>query len=266
LARLISAAILAPILWAAIKLAPPPAFCVLVAAAIVVGCWELYRMLEKYSARPFTWLGIAASLAVAWSFGDRAPHFDVALPIVAVTALAMVNSMWRRDNPAQMLGASINTVFPVVYIGLMLSYLIRLRAIPGEIGGDLLVLLFICVIFGDTAAYYGGSNFGRHRMTPRISPKKSWEGAVFGMLGSIGGGLLAHFWFYQALPLRHAIILGIVLGLAAIFGDLAESLIKRAAEIKDSSSLIPGHGGLLDRADSVLFSAPVLYYYYLYLL
>jgi phosphatidate cytidylyltransferase len=130
----------------------------------------------------------------------------------------------------------------------------------------LLLLVLVCVIFTDVAAYYVGSNLGRHALAPRLSPKKSWEGAVGGLLASVGGAVLAHLWFFQRLPLGHAIALGLILGVAAIMGDLAESLVKRAAGVKDSSSLIPGHGGLLDRADSLLFAGPLLYYYYLWFL
>jgi phosphatidate cytidylyltransferase len=260
--RLVSAAVLAPILWATIKLAPASVFCLLVAVAIGIGCWELCRMLDRRGARSFPWLAVAAALAVAWSFTGHEPRFETVLPIVALTTLSMVLAMWRRDDPAEMLGATMGTLFPVVFVGLTLSYLIRLRGMPGEDGADLLILLFICVIFADTAAFYGGSNLGRRRMAPRISPNKSWEGALCGLAGSMGGGLLAHVWFFQRLPIHHALILGVVLGLAGIFGDLAESLVKRAAGVKDSSSLIPGHGGLLDRADSLLFAAPILYYYY----
>ena len=102
-------------------------------------------------------------------------------------------------------------------------------------------------------------------MSPRaraISPNKSWEGAIGGLAGSLLGALLGHFWFFQELPLHHAIILGLLLGCAAILGDLVESMVKRAARMKDSSSLIPGHGGVLDRIDSLLLASPVLYYYY----
>jgi phosphatidate cytidylyltransferase len=253
--RLISAGVLAPILWLGV-------FCGLVGLAIATGCWELFRMLRARGARPFPWLGIAGSLAIAWSFVGLQPLYETALPLIAVTVLATIIAIWRRSDPSQMLDAVTNTLFPMVFVGLALSYLIGLRRVPGEDGSDLLLLLFLCVILADTAAYYGGSNLGRRRMAPRISPNKSWEGAIFGMAGSIAGGLFAHHWFFQRLPLAHALALGVVLGLAAILGDLSESLIKRASGVKDSSSLIPGHGGLLDRADSLLFAAPVLYYYY----
>jgi phosphatidate cytidylyltransferase len=260
--RLISAAILAPILWASVKLAPPGVFCGLLFVAVGVGCWEMYRLLGACGARAFSWLGLLASWAVLWSFVGLVPRFPAAAPIAAVTIVAAVLAMWLRENPRDMLEATLKTVFPVLLVGLTLGHMIGLRRVPGEEGSDLLILLFICVMFADTAAYYGGTALGRHRMAPRISPKKSWEGALFGLVGSVGGALVGHLWFYQQLPLRHTLILGLLLGCAAILGDLAQSMVKRSAGAKDCSRLIPGHGGLLDRADSLIFSSPILYYYF----
>jgi phosphatidate cytidylyltransferase len=121
----------------------------------------------------------------------------------------------------------------------------------------------LCVTLSDTGAYYAGSAFGSHRMAPVISPKKSWEGVAGGVIGSLIGALLGHFWFFQRLPLAHALALGVVLCAAGILGDLGESMLKRTAGVKDSSALLPGHGGVLDRVDSLLVAAPVLYYYWM---
>ncbi len=107
-----------------------------------------------------------------------------------------------------------------------------------------------------------GTAVGKRAMAPVISPNKSWEGAGAGVAASVLGALIAHFWFYQRLPLFHALLLGGALGMTAVLGDLAESMVKRSAGIKDSSHLLPGHGGVLDRMDSLLFAGPFLYYYY----
>jgi phosphatidate cytidylyltransferase len=261
--RIASAALMAVVVWASLKLAPVWVFYALACAMILGACWELYRMLEKFGARPFHWLGLAATAAMLWSFTDRAPSFHPCLPLIAIVVLSLVMSIWRREDPPRMLRAAMHTIFPVLFVGLALGYVIMLRTVPGEDGTDLILLVLICPIFADTFAYYVGSSIGRHRLAPRLSPKKSWEGAIGGIVGSVLGALLAHLWFYQRLPLSHAIVIGLVLGAAAILGDLAESLVKRATGVKDSSSLIPGHGGLLDRADSLLFAAPILYYYYM---
>ncbi len=260
--RLITAAILAPVLWVMIKMAPPIAFAGMAVVLIGVAGWECYRMLENRGARPFTWLGIAAGMAVVWSFSGSAYAPATHLPIVILTVLSVILAMWRRSDPGAMLDATMNTVFPVLLVQLGLAYLVGLRMMPGEDGPDLLLLLFICVIFADAGAFYVGTTLGKTRMAPRLSPKKSWEGFAGGLVASVGAALLAHFWFYQRLPWGHAVALGLILGVAAVLGDLAESVIKRAAGVKDSSSLIPGHGGLMDRTDSLLFAGPILFYYY----
>jgi len=260
--RVATAAVLIPVLWVAIKLAPPPVFTAIALLFIGGACWECYRMLERRGARPFKGLGLVAGLAVVWSFTGLDPVFGATLPLVLLVGLVVVLSMWMRANPVEMLEAALATFFPVMFLCVPLGYLVGLRSMPAEDGPDLLLLLFICVIFADTAAYCVGTLIGRHRMAPRISPKKSWEGAVGGLLASALGAWIAHVWFFQRLPLEHALVLGLILGTAAILGDLAESMVKRAVGVKDSSRVLPGHGGLLDRADSLLFVGPVLYYYY----
>jgi len=254
---------MAVIVWMAIKLAPLWLFYLLAFLFISGACLEMYRMLGKSGAPPFRWLGLAASCVLVWSLLRHPPLIEPCLPLISVTILTVLMAIWRRKDAAEMLGTVQNTIFPVIFVGLALGYLPKIRTIPGEDGADLLLLVLVCVIFADAAAYYVGSSIGKHRLAPRLSPKKSWEGAAGAILASVGGAVLAHFWFFQRLPVGHAITVGLVLGVAAILGDLAESLVKRASGVKDSSNLIPGHGGLLDRSDSLLFAGPVLYYYYL---
>jgi phosphatidate cytidylyltransferase len=262
LLRVITAAVLLPVLWVAIKMAPPPVFSVLALTFIGAACWECYRMVQRDGIRPFAWLGVAAGLAVVWSFLGFQPRYGAELPLVWLTVLTLVLAMWKGSSPNQMLQTTVVTLFPALFVGLGLAYLVGLRGMPGNDGEDLLMLLFVCVIFADTAAFIFGKAFGKHAMAPVISPNKSWEGALAGVAGSVLAALIAHFWFYQRLALPHALLLGAVLGMAAILGDLAESMVKRSAGVKDSSNLLPGHGGVLDRMDSLLFAGPLLYYYY----
>ena len=264
--RLLTALVLMPVLWVIIKMAPPWIFIGVAVLAISVALWECYRILDGRGAQAFRWVGLAASWAIAGSFLAERPLFGPALPLIAGTMLTLTLAMWRRANPAEMLEASLKTVFPLLFVGLALGYLVGLRAMPGEDGKDVLMFLFLCVISADSFAYYTGKTVGRHRMAPRLSPKKTWEGALAGIAGSLIAALVAHLWFYQRLPLEHALILGLALGLAGMLGDLAESLLKRACQVKDSSHLLPGHGGLLDRMDSLLFAGPILYYYYVFFL
>ncbi len=260
--RLLTALVLLPVVWATVKFLPMWAFLGLAVLWVGGACWECYGLLEARGARPFKVLGAAASIALAWSFAGLRPSYGLEAPLVAVTAAAALAAMRYRRRPGDMLEAVVYTLFPVLFVGLCMGYAVGLRAVPGATGKDLLTLLLVCVILSDTAAYYVGSTLGMRRLAPGLSPMKSMEGAIGGLVASLAGALLAHFWFYQSLPLGHALAVGVVLGTAGIAGDLAESMVKRAAEAKDSSSLLPGHGGLLDRADSLLFAGPALYYYY----
>jgi phosphatidate cytidylyltransferase len=264
--RIITAIILVAGLLLVVKKTPAWVFEILFGAVICIGVLEAYELLRGKGYRPCRLQGILATLALVWMASSFAPPYRAEVPLVAAVILILVSPLFIRDDPEEMLACSMSTLFPVFCFGYMLSYLIAIRILPGETGEDLLLLLFVCVSFSDTGAFYVGTLFGRHRMAPGVSPKKSWEGAAGGLVAAVGGGLLAHFWFYQALPVFHAVILGLLLGSMGILGDLAESMLKRATGSKDSSGLLPGHGGVLDRVDSLIFSAPVLYYYYLFFL
>jgi phosphatidate cytidylyltransferase len=260
--RILTAAILLPILWASVKLAPPAVFCGVAFLFVGAATLEALRVMRSEESEPFVWIGLVGTLALTWSFLDMAPRLEPIVPLAATLVITFVLAMLRRGSPRAIVASTLGTLFPVLLVGLGLGLLVGLRAMPGEDGEDLLMLAFACVMLSDTGAYYVGRTLGRHKMSPRLSPKKTWEGAAGGLLASVAGGCLAHFWFYQRLPLAHAIILGLLLGVAGIFGDLAESTLKRAAGVKDSSGLLPGHGGVLDRLDSLLFAGPILYYYY----
>ncbi|HEU0264987.1 MAG TPA: phosphatidate cytidylyltransferase, partial [Geobacterales bacterium] len=151
----------------------------------------------------------------------------------------------------------------VCYVPLLLSHLVLLRALSD---GVLWIFLMMTVVMSsDTAAYYVGSAIGRHKLYPAVSPNKSVEGAMGGLAGSVVGALIFRTLFFPSLPLGHLLLVALILGLLAQTGDLFESLLKRSFGVKDSGTLIPGHGGVLDRIDSILFAAPAAYYYALYL-
>ncbi len=147
------------------------------------------------------------------------------------------------------------------YVGLLSGSLIRLRHDFPE-GSKLVYFLLLVVWLGDSGAYYVGKTFGKHKLSPRISPKKTVEGLFGGVAASIITAVTIHFTFFPEFPLLHAIIAGVILSFAGVVGDLAESMWKRSASVKDSGTLIPGHGGFLDRFDSILFTAPILYFYW----
>lgn len=258
--RILTAAILLPILFVIIKFGEPFYYFLIGGIAVSIASIELYRILESIGYRCHKWIGIILSLAVAYSFLE--PRFQVGYPIVVSIILVMFVSLLKVEDFQEAVSSVIATFFPIFFIGYTFGYQVGLRAIPGEDGKDLLVFLFFVVWIGDTAAFYIGKSLGKHKLSSKISPKKTIEGAIGGVIFSMIAALVAKLWFYNRLELHHAIILGVVLGIFGIFGDLAESLFKRAAKVKDSSGTLPGHGGFLDRADSLLFTGPVLYYYY----
>ena len=145
------------------------------------------------------------------------------------------------------------------YIGLTLSYLLVIRGLPE---GALLIFFVVLVTWaGDTGAYVAGKSLGRHALAPAISPKKTYEGLAGGLVFACLLALIAREWFLPRLSPGDCLLLSLLLTAAGLAGDLAESAVKRSAGIKDSGALIPGHGGMLDRLDSLLFTAPVFYYY-----
>ena len=260
--RLLTAALLIPAAWYLSKRAPFPVFLAALLLVAAGAAWECCGILRHRGARPFAIAATAAAAAAAGAFATPFPYEALAALFAGLVFGVPVLSMARRGDPGEMLDAVQATVFPALFIGLPLAFAGALRAVPGETGPDLLLLLLLCVTLADTGAYYAGSRLGRHRMAPSISPKKSWEGAAGGLAGSVVGALVAHAWFFQKLPVRHALAIAALLCAAGIAGDLAESMLKRAGGVKDSSGLLPGHGGLLDRMDSLLAGAPILYYYW----
>jgi len=163
------------------------------------------------------------------------------------------------------LPSSAIAVLATLYVGMLGGSLVRLHNDFPD-GWKLIFFLLLVVWLGDAGAYYVGKQFGRHKMSPRISPKKTIEGGVGGAVVSIITALVIHFTFFPNFPLLHAAIAGVILSAAGVVGDLAESMWKRSADVKDSGTLIPGHGGFLDRFDSVFFTAPILYSYWFLIL
>ena len=179
-----------------------------------------------------------------------------------VTLLVIPASyVFRNSSLDDALPASAVAVLGTMYIGMLAGSLIRLRRDFPE-GPKLVFFLVLVVWLGDAGAYYVGKKFGRRKLSPRISPKKTVEGLMGGVAMSVITALVIHFTFMRDFPLAHVIIVAIVLSIAGVIGDLAESMWKRSAAVKDSGTLIPGHGGFLDRFDSVLFTAPILYVYW----
>ncbi len=263
--RLLTALLFLPPLYLLLQYGPPWAFLLLVCLAVLVGQWELYRMFAQAGVAPLkeAGYGLGALTVLAFYFqGDRIPEAMALIPLGLLILLGA--RLWTGGEIRRAWQDVALTFFGVFYVAWLLGYLIRLRDLDG--GVALLLLLFLVTWVGDSAAYYVGSTWGRRPLAPGISPKKTWEGAIGGFLAGLattwGAG---HLWL-PPVSLAETLLLGATLGVLTQLGDLAESLLKRGAGVKDSSALLPGHGGLLDTVDSLLFTSPALYYFAVYFL
>ncbi len=263
MARVLSAIIFLPILFSVLWLAPPIWFVAIAGLGVLLGLYE-YFALSKQGGLIH---GLIAAVGILAAFYFEKQELIVAIvaTLVVFELLVQLFSNADKEDFGHVLPDAATRVFGVMYVALLGGYIIALAVIESQIpklSAKLLTLFFIVVFAGDTGAYYTGRNFGRRKLAPRVSPGKTIEGLIGGLAGNVIAALIAHYAFFPELKIEHAIPLAIVLGLLGVVGDLCESMLKRGAKAKDAGKLIPGHGGLLDRLDSMLFNAPLLYYFY----
>jgi phosphatidate cytidylyltransferase len=235
-----------------------PAVGVVVTFLIIGGLYEFFLMLEKKGISMYKYLGIGIGtiipLSIAFHF-ESTKRWELLFMVLALLFLILMQFK-RRNNTGAIVAIS-TTIFGILYISWFLSFLIKIRSL--ENGFGLLVLVLVTTKLCDIGAYLTGSRFGRTPLMPRISPKKTVEGAIGGLVFSIAGALLCRPLLGFDYP--RLLLLGFGLGVLAQIGDLSESLMKRDCEVKDSGSLFPGMGGILDLVDSLLFTAPAFYFY-----
>jgi phosphatidate cytidylyltransferase len=258
--RFITALWGAPLLVAAVWFDEPlPWFTVFMAVWGLLAVLEFYRMAAVSRILPLTCFGLVWTLLFILH-----PHFDYEFLVPLLLTSAVVLSLILLVLGPQHEGAFTKwawAIAGVLYVGWLLSYLVALRLDAGRAW----VYLALFTTFGsDTAAFFIGKALGRHRLAPRISPAKTWEGAIAGIFGAIIVSLVVVI--ISGLPLSYlqAIILGILVSIFGQLGDLVESLLKRNTGVKESGNLMPGHGGVLDRMDSVVFAGIVVYLYYIF--
>lgn len=256
LKRVVSAAILLPVFLAIVMAGPLWLFGVLIVIVAGLAQWELTGMFERAGVRTYRIVGLIGGILVTASFAlpvsERAVFTGVLLAVLAA-------SLWRPHGERIAWEPLATTVFAICYVNWLLGHGFWLRDLSS--GREWVLLLIWVTWCGETAAYLVGSTVGRHRLAPTVSPNKTVEGAIAQFCVSIAAAVLGQAWFFGALPLDHAIAVGAMLGVVGQIGDLVESALKRSAGTKDTSRLIPGHGGMLDRIDSLLFNTPVLFYY-----
>jgi phosphatidate cytidylyltransferase len=243
------------------------AFLFLILAVVLAGLVEFYALAAARSAVPFRKTGLIAGAAVplcAFLWGPA----GLAGAAAGACGVSFAAALSRRSGGA-FRDASVTAV-GVLYVAALVSFVLLLREGPAragleyEAGFRAAMYAFAATWCNDTFAYLFGRAFGRHKMLPSVSPKKSWEGAAAGLVGSVGGLALADWALGGSMPASGLVALGLAAGAVGQVGDFVESKMKRTAGVKDSSRLIPGHGGVLDRFDGFLFAAPVIYFYLSY--
>jgi phosphatidate cytidylyltransferase len=258
--RVVSALLFLPFFFWLIEYAPAwlfPAFMVLVGA---LGQWEFTRMFGRAGSEVYPWLGLLAGVAVTASFAvPGAGPVALSLTVAAFLSASLIRT---RDHGPVWEPCAL-TLLGVCYVNWLLGYALWLRALP--YGAKWIFLLVWVTWVGESAAYFVGTAIGRHKLSPRVSPAKTVEGALAQLLVSLPAALAGRWWFFPECSVRDALIVGLFLGCVGQVGDLVESFLKRSTGTKDTGGLIPGHGGLLDRLDSLLFNAPALFYYARYL-
>ena len=266
MARILTAAVLIPLVILLLFRAPFWLVTVATAAVAILACWEYLGLADASGAQTPRWLVL---LAVAALFAIN--FFGPEMLMAGFSALAFALFVWVafRSPLERVLMDASTSVFGLLYIGLALVTIPLIWA--QEHGPSLLLLLFCVVWSGDIAALYVGRSLGRRKLAPKLSPGKTWEGSLASVAGSLIATmllvLLGQWMVRHSLPglsyegsWAHWLLLAVVLNIAAQVGDLVESALKRGAKVKDSGSLLPGHGGVLDRIDALLLAAPVLWY------
>src|SRR5256714_5349488 len=272
--RIITAAVALPVLIASILYPPLELLFVAIAvAAIVVALYELWCLARRGGARPDVVVGSAAPAALLLAFFSDEPIY-VVLIIPALVIASLAAEMLRGAPFDKMILSVGSTVLGVLYVVVLGGHMISLRVgfshpAPGSpesysVSTHLLSFFFLVLMGSDTGAYYTGRLLGKHKLAPGISPGETCEGAVGGMAASLLLAALAHYWFFRELSLVAALALAAVMNVLGVVGDLTESALKRGAKAKDAAQILPGHGGFLDRLDSLLFNAPLIYYFALY--
>ena len=260
--RVITAAVGVPLVILAIWFGDPwPWFSLLIAAAALAGTYEFYHMANFDRREPLIYLGLLWSLALVLS-----PHYrnlDV-LPIV-ITVTMLISLIWLLLRPSreETFHDWAWTIVGALYVGWMLSYWLNLRDLQD--GRNWVYLAMLATFANDTGAFFIGRAKGKHKLTPAISPAKTWEGAIGGLISAILAAIVIAMVLNLISPFTfkywQIILLGFLVSLFAQLGDLVESLLKRNMGVKESGNLLPGHGGILDRFDSLIFVGAVVYCY-----
>lgn len=227
----------------------------------VIGCYEMISAFEKAGLHPVRWpvYAMAALMLPVYLLGGMTGIYLLAC---ASCMLVMLGIVLRKQPQWPDAAASLSVLISVPLPLILLFPIIRIE--PVELGVLMVLLVFVVALLGDTLAYFIGVAIGKHKMTPALSPKKTWEGSIAGLVGSVAGAVLLGMLgnTVTAMPaVWHFVIIGLIGGICGQLGDLSASLVKRYCGIKDFGSIFPGHGGILDRFDSILYVTYVVFGY-----
>ncbi|OGD16505.1 MAG: hypothetical protein A2V76_00270 [Candidatus Aminicenantes bacterium RBG_16_63_14] len=256
--RTLTAAGLLGALFIVVQYAPNWAFFLLGQAFMVAALLELFGLAERNGLHPQKTLGVGLALLVGLTFYFRSIPLEAALfGGLLAAGVYFVTAVNTAEKLAFFPASFAVTLLGMIYVSFPLNFLYRIRL---ESGPFTLYFLFAVIFLGDTGAYFIGKPFGRMKMTPIASPNKTWEGSAGGILFALAGAVLARYLLLPEIPLGLAALTGVVIHAAAQVSDPLESLFKRAVGAKDSSNALPGHGGFLDRIDSLILAGPLFYF------
>jgi phosphatidate cytidylyltransferase len=256
--RLLTAAVTVPLILYSLFLPPTWLFPALTVIVCILGAYELFAMVAPDHPVTRAW-GVATSLFVCLMVGGVFSHSWALPTFVMVTLGGLLTTLVKVEPMDQAATRAGWSIAGPAYIGGLFGVIVLLFRQPH--GGEWCVLAMLYAFWSDTAGYFVGRSFGKHRLYEAVSPKKTVEGSIGGLLGALLGSLIAHFWFLPSLSLLAAIVLAFAAAAAGQLGDLCESVIKRSTGVKDSGKLLPGHGGILDRVDALLFANATVYLY-----
>ena len=260
--RLLVAIVFVPAILALLYVVPPIGFYCLVFWAVATAAWELFGMVSGRDLVAQIY-GVVVSLAIS-VLVYRSP-FDARLLLTVAIATPLVGLLFPLVRLGEISTAGLRSAtfaFGPLYCALPLTFLAIVRR---DVRPGFVILALMLAWFADTGGYFAGRFFGKHKLYEAVSPKKTIEGALGGLLGALGGAMWAVFGYCRgSLPLVDGVVLAIVGGALGQAGDLAESLLKRSTGVKDSGGILPGHGGILDRIDALMFTATTVYLYLLW--
>jgi phosphatidate cytidylyltransferase len=266
LVRIATAAVGAPLIVWLLYFGPPWGFYLLVLPATLIAGWELFNMTHPED-RVSQVMGVIVTAMVSFAtYLSSADNRILATMILCVPLAGPLLTLVRLGDMKTAALRACALGFGPLFVGIPITLLAVLRRDLGSTGPGYVVVTIMFAWFGDTGGYFAGRFLGRHKLYEAVSPKKTVEGAVGSLAGSVFGAVLAHFWFLPSLSLAHGIPLALVAGVLGQAGDLGESVLKRSFGVKDSGAIVPGHGGILDRVDALMLTSAVTYLYSIWFL